>query len=193
MTPGGPAARWQVMGRSTAPSQREGKIPTVTGFPNLRRAVRARSGRRVFVALLFTFLGLGAAGVFGSRTSSVTAADRGYELTVTYPSVTRPGLAIRYAVRVRHSGGFTGPIELMTTSEYLDLFDENGFDPEPTEITTTAEDTIWTFDTFRGDVLTVSFDARTEPARESGRSGTTTLMVQGDQIVSVRYRTWVMP
>ena len=193
MTPGGPAARWQVMGRSTTPSPREGKIPTAKGFPDLRRVVMARSGRRVFVALLFIFLGLGATGVFGSRTGSVSAAGRGYELTVTYPSVTRPGLAIRYAVRVRHAGGFTGPIELMTSSEYLDLFDENGFDPEPSEITTTAADTIWTFDTFRGDVLTVSFDARTEPARESGRSGTTTLMVQGDRIVSVRYSTKVMP
>lgn len=161
--------------------------------PNIRRVRRARAIRRVFIALLVAFLSLGAAGMFGARTSTVSAAGGGYDLTVTYPAITRPGLAIRYEIAVHHSGGFPEQIELATTSDYLDLFDDNALDPEPAETTSTTDDTVWTFDTFSGEDLTISLDARTEPARESGASATTTLSVGGTTVVTIHYRTWVMP
>jgi hypothetical protein len=182
------------MGESTPPSKRGAESrPTADLRPDLDRVRRARNVRRVSIGILFAFIGLGAGGVFGARTSTVSTTAEGYDLTVTYPAVTRPGLAIRWAITVRHAGGFSDPIELSTTSEYLDMFDENGLDPDPAEATTTDDETVWTFDLFESDVLTVSFDARVEPARESGGTGTTTLSVEGRDIAMVRYRTWVMP
>jgi hypothetical protein len=181
------------MGQPSPGWKRAEPRPTAESFPDLGRVRRARSGRRAFIALLALFLGLGAVGVFGARTSTVTAAAEGYDLSVTYPSVTRPGLAIRYEITVRHVGGFPDPIELSTTSDYLDMFDDNALDPEPAETTTTEAETVWTFDAFLGDVLSVSLDARTEPARESGTTATTTLSIDGRPVATVRYRTWVMP
>lgn len=175
------------------PAAGRGRFSTDPGPPDHRRVRRARNVRRAFIGLLVVFLGLGAAGVFGARTGLARASGGGYEVVVTYPAVTRPGLAIRYEITVRHEGGLSSPIELATTSDYLELFDDNALDPEPTDSLTDGERTIWTFDRFSGSVLTVSLDARTEPARSEGASGVTTLSVGGVELVTVRYRTWVMP
>lgn len=153
----------------------------------------ARALRRVALAILFVFLGLGVTGFFGVRSATATASGGGYTLTVEYAAVTRAGLATPWAVEVRHAGGFDGPVTLATTSDYMDIFDENGLDPDPATSTSTATETIWTFDPPPGDVLRVSFDARLEPAVSSGKAGRTTLLVEGRPAVSVGYRTRVMP
>jgi hypothetical protein len=152
-----------------------------------------RNLRRLIIAGLVAVLALALAGVLGTTTATVTAARGGYELTVTYPKVTRPGLAIEWSVEVRHRGGFDGPVRISTTSDYLGLFDENGLDPDPSSTTQTASDVVWEFDPPDGDTLTVSFDARTEPARQSGRAGRTAVLDGSRPVVEASYRTRVMP
>ena len=60
---------------------------------------------------------------------------------------------------------------MATTSRYLDLFDENGFDPQPLTETQSADDVIWEFAPPPGDTPAVSFDARVSPGRAVGRHG----------------------
>lgn len=168
-------------------------VPTEPSAVPLRRVRRWRAGRRLFATGLAVFLALGLLGVLGVRSAEVEAAADGYELTVAYTAVSRPGLATPWSVEVRRAGGFDEPITLATTSAYFDLFDENGLDPDPATATQDAERVYWTFEPPPGEVLAVSFDARIEPAAQSGQPATTAVLVDWQAVVSVDYRTRVMP
>jgi hypothetical protein len=52
---------------------------------------------------------------------------------------------------------------------------------------------IWEFDPPDGDTLGVSLDARVEPGVQWGRTGETSVLVDGQPVVTVRYKTWVLP
>ena len=174
-------------------------IPTEPLPTDIRRQVRSRLGRRVFAAALGVFLALGALGFYGVRTRTVSAAAGGYELSVRYASVSRPGLATPWSLEVRRPGGFPEGITVAVMSSYFDFFDENGLDPAPMEETSDGERTFWTFGPSTADTISVSFDARIEPGvqltRAKGRAevlagapGTT-----GATVVGVDFGTWVMP
>ena len=166
-------------------------VPEDAAGPSEQR--RHRIERRVGLGVVFVVLALGAANLLGVREATATASGGGFELSVTYASVSRPGLSTPWTVRVRSPGGFEGPVVLATTPDYFELFDENGLDPDPRESTSTEEATVWEFAPPRGEILVVSFDARLEPAFHTGRSATTSVLVDGEPVVSVSYRTVVMP
>jgi hypothetical protein len=168
-------------------------IPTAPEETSLARSVRARLLRRLLMTLLAVFLFLGATGFLGVRTATVTAQGGGYELTVTYGAVTRAGLATPFALEIRRPGGFDGPVTVAVSSDYFGLWDENGLDPEPSSATSTAEDIVWEFDPPPGEVLAVSFDGRIEPGVQWGRAGQTSVLVDGQPVVTARYHTRVLP
>ncbi|HEX9885807.1 MAG TPA: hypothetical protein VGA70_04935 [Longimicrobiales bacterium] len=166
---------------------------TVITQVSLARLRRARMLRRVGLGMLFAFLGLGALNVFGVRSAQVSVTGGGYELTVTYAAMSRPGLATPWSVEVRRAGGFDGPVTVATTAAYFELFDENGLDPDPSAATTDGERTIWEFEPPPGEVLEISFDARISPAVQRGGSAETAVLVGGRPVVAVSYTTGVMP
>jgi hypothetical protein len=154
---------------------------------------RHRATRRAGFILLVVVLILGATNVLGPQVASVTASGDGFELTVTYASVSRPGLSTPWTLEVRRPGGFDSPIMIATTGDYFDLFDENGLDPDPEAATTDGNLLVWEFAPPHGDVLTVTFDARIEPASHLRRSAETSVLVDREAVVSVRYSTVTMP
>jgi hypothetical protein len=168
-------------------------VPTAPEETDLLRLRRARTVRRLFMTLLFAVLALGLAGRLGVRSRTITAQGGGYDLSVTYGQVTRAGLATPWSLEIHHAGGFDGPVTVSTTSSYLDLFDENGFDPQPSSTTATPEAVIWEFEPPPGDTLSVSLDARLEPGVHSGRAGESSVLVGGKPVVTARYKTWVWP
>ncbi|MFL5737037.1 MAG: hypothetical protein ACJ76P_06845, partial [Actinomycetota bacterium] len=104
---------------AVASQERSGaETSTDPGGLSPERLRRDRLGRRVMIAVLVAFVALGAADLLGSKTSVVSATGGGYTLTVTYPSVTRPGLPMRWEFEVRHPGGFSGPISIATTFDW---------------------------------------------------------------------------
>lgn len=125
----------------------------------------------------------------------MTATADGYELTVTYGTVTRPGLATLWEVEVTKDGGFDGPITLATSSDYFGAFDENGLDPEPTSAVGEGDMIVWEFDPPEGDRFTLGYDARIEPAQQLAAfpARTALLDTDGTEIVAVEYRTVVLP
>jgi hypothetical protein len=167
-----------------------GTAPVVVGLGRLRRA---RAGRRAMLTILGVFVLLGAATLFGARTGTVSASGGGFDLTVQYPAVTRPGLAIRWIITVHRLGGFDQPVEIGVTSRYLDLFDFNNLDPLPSATKTSGSMTVWTFDPPVGDALVVAFDGRLEPAQQWGKPATVSVLSDGAPVVSVHYETKVMP
>jgi hypothetical protein len=168
-------------------------VPTAPEKTDLLRSRRARTARRAFMAAVFAVVALALTGMLGVRSRVTTVYGGGYELTVTYAQVSRPGLATPWSMEIRHAGGFDGPITVSTKTSYLDLFDENGFDPEPSTSTATPDAVIWEFEPPDGDTLGVSLDARVEPGAQWGRAGETSVLVDGKPVVTARYKTWVMP
>lgn len=166
--------------------------PAPTDIPRQRRA---RAGRRVFVVLLGVFLLLGALGFYGVRTTSAWAAGGGYEVTVDYASVSRPGLATPWAFEIRRAGGFPDGVTVAVTSAYYDVFDENGLGPAPAEETTDGDLTIWQFAPTSSDTLSVSFDARIEPGVQltTAKGELSVLGPNGRPAVTVAFKTFVMP
>ena len=168
-------------------------LPRPRDIDSLRRN---RLGRRLFVVALVTFLGLGLVGLYGVRVTEARTTGGGYELTVTYASVSRPGLATPWSAEIRRPGGFGDEsISLAVDAAYFDAFDENGLDPDPAESVNDGERTIWRFDPPPGEVMTVSFDARLQPdvqlTRVKGRASV--LDSSGAAVATVDFRTLVMP
>ncbi len=171
-------------------------IPTAPEETDTGRQVRARLGRRIFVVALAAFLGLGALGFLGVRTTTVTAAGGGYEVAVTYASISRPGLATPWSFEVRRPGGFPDGLTVAVTSAYFDAFDENGLGPAPEEERSDEERTIWTFGPSASDTLTVSFDARIEPGVQlTTLKGELSVLSggSGSRAVTVAFKTFVLP
>lgn len=168
-------------------------VPTAPEETNLLQSRRARTARRLFMVVLSAVVVLGLAGQLGVRSRTTTVRGGGYELTVTYGQVSRPGLATPWSLEIHHPGGFDGPVTVSTKTNYLDLFDENGFDPEPSSSTATSDTVIWEFEPPDGDTLGISLDARIEPGAQWGRTGETSVLVDGQPVVTAKYKTWVMP
>src|SRR5688572_16398793 len=178
----------EVAGRPVADS-----LPTAPEASDLLGARRARTARRTFMVLLAVFLAAGLSGQLGVQSRSTTAQGGDYTLKVTYAQVSRPGLATPWSFEIHRPGGFEGPITVSTKTSYLDMFDENGFDPEPSKATATPEAVIWEFEPPDGDTLAVTLDARIEPAAQWGRTGETSVLEDGKPVVTAKYKTWVMP
>jgi hypothetical protein len=169
--------------------------PTAPEPVDIKRVHRVRAVRRFFVLCLTAFLVAGLLGAFGVKTTTVSASGGGYDLEVTYAKSARPGLAIPWSVEIRRDGGFDDNVTVSTTSSYFDLVDENGFDPDPESSWSSGEDIVWEFKQPEGDTLTIGLDARIGPSVQdlSPPEATTSVLVDGEPVVSVTYRTRVWP
>jgi hypothetical protein len=159
----------------------------------LGRLRRARSGRRVILAAVIGFLLVGMANLLGVRQETVSATGGGYRLSVTYTSVTRPGLVTPWSLTVEHPGGFDGPITVAATQSYFDLFDHNVFYPDLAKSTASDGRLILEFDPPPGDTLTVLMDARMEPTEQLSQAAATSVLVNGEPVATVHYKTRVVP
>jgi hypothetical protein len=129
----------------------------------------------------------------GAHTSVASANGEGYTLTITYPSATRPGLPIRWEIQVQHPGGFSGPLRLATTFDYLHLFDISNLEPDASSSTATGDQVIYVFHPPPGDTFRVSMDGNTEPDVHELPAAATSLVVGGRTVVQVTYSTRVVP
>ncbi|HUS61224.1 MAG TPA: hypothetical protein VMY34_03440 [Acidimicrobiales bacterium] len=172
-------------------------ISTEPDAADLAHLRRSRGLRLIFFLAITVFLLLGAFGAYGVRHGEVSASGGGFDLSVRYPTMTRPGLASVWSVEVRRTDGgpLDDPVVLSTTADYFDLFDENGLDPDPAAAMSDGENLVWEFEPADGaTVMTIGFDARIEPGVQlTSKSGVTTVLVDGAPAVSVTYRTKVMP
>ncbi len=170
--------------------------PTQPPPADVVRQTRARTARRIFVAFLALFLLGGALDLYGVRTTTRSATGGGYELSVTYGRVSRPGLATPFSFEVRRPGGFPQGLTVAALSSYFDAFDENGFSPSPESETDDGERTIWQFAPSPADTMTVSLDARIEPGVQLRRAkGRLEILSapDGPAVLTVAFSTFVMP
>jgi hypothetical protein len=143
--------------------------------------------------VLFVFVALGAVGLFGIRTSTVTAAGGGYLVSLAYPATDRGGQPVHWVLTVRHPGGFRGPVSIGVTQSWLDLIDLNDVEPSPSASHSDGRFVVWSFDPPVGDVLRVSIDAIVQLNAHLGAGAEVAVLEGGRPVVSVHYRTWVSP
>ena len=137
--------------------------------------------------------GFDVADIYGVDTATAEASGGGYDLAVRYGTVTRPALATPFEIVVTHEGGFDGPITIAVDRAYLAMWDENGLVPAPSAETSGDESVVWEFDPPTGDTLTVFYDARIEPAAQSGRAGRVAVLDDDRAVAEVRFETRVLP
>lgn len=165
--------------------------PESSGTDGWERVLRAVSVSSVAVLALLALTGF-----LGVRTGTASNSANGYTISVTHASVTRPGLATPFSISIATDDGSPLPaqVTMRVDSGYLEMFDENGLDPTPVTSFSTAKWTLWTFEVPRDEhELNVSFDARLEPAVQWGRTGSVVAEIDGNEVVTVEFRTWVMP
>lgn len=131
---------------------------------------------------------------FGVQSDVVRAATAAVELEVEYPTVSRPGLASPLAITITRSGGFDEEVEVAISRAYFGLWDFNGVVPAPQEETADDETVRWTFAAPDGDVFSMQFDARIEPARQGGARGRVAVLEpDGSEAVAVEFTTNLRP
>lgn len=167
---------------------------TLQGLESRAQDVRGRWARRGFLALLAVVLAAGITGLLGVRTATVSDSADGWTLTVEHAGVARGGLDVPFNVKVSKDGGLGEKVTLALTGTYLDIYETQGFHPEPDSSTRDAETLYLTFEAPPGaDVLTVAYDAYVQPAAQRGAEGTLSVMDQGAPVVTVDVDTVVLP
>ena len=149
--------------------------------------------RRVFVVFLAALVGAGALGFLGDRTGVSTAETGDYELSLRHATTARAGLDVPWEVTVRRDGGFDQTLELAVTGDYFDIYETQGFTPEPSESTRDGETLYLTFEPPPGDTFVLAYDAYIQPASQIGRGGTLSVVEQGVEVVSVDFHTRLLP
>lgn len=150
--------------------------------------------RRAAIAVLVVIVALGASGWLGVHGSEVTTRGGGYTLSVEYPRVARAGWDIPWTVTITAPGSFPEEVTVAVTSDWFDLFESQGFSPEPAEEYTDA-----TMDYFvlttppNGGTMTFDFDTYVQPTAQLGASADVWLIVDGQRVAAVDYRTWLVP
>lgn len=86
-----------VGGRHPAGTNRRSTAPEPVPLSRIRRW---RGGRRLFAAVLIAFLAAGLVGWLGVRSSTVAASGGGYDLSLTYASISRPGLITPWRLEI---------------------------------------------------------------------------------------------
>jgi hypothetical protein len=169
-------------------------ITTLPDEPDLSTVVRARWLRRLGATVLVLFVVAGAIGAFGTRTTTKTVEGNGYRVTVTYPSHSRPGHAVRFKVAIHADQGFTDPIRIRMAATYFELFDENAFDPDADAQTMDPQYSYLEYGPPPGNDFLISSDTRIEPSRQRGESGSVSVLDdQGTPLVTVGFRTRIWP
>jgi hypothetical protein len=152
--------------------------------------------RRGFLTLLAAIVVLALLGVFGvhSRTVAADSSTGGMTIEVHYAQVARAGLAVPFTVTVTRSHGFTGDLAIGVSSSYLDLFDRNSVDPEPTGGRSNARTTTWRFDEPHSRTFVMTIDMQVQSGQHFGRSGFVTVRDHGDGTTArATFKTWLAP
>jgi hypothetical protein len=159
-------------------------------------APAALVGRRLVLVLVLLLVALNLGGMLGVRTDTVTRTKGGYTLSLDYPATGRAGLDVRWRVHVQHRGGFDKELTLALTGDYFDIFETQGFFPEPSAQVRDGEMLYLTFDAPDGESFTLDYDAYIQPASQRGHEGHLAVVDRstgGAELVAVDYRTRLVP
>ena len=171
-----------------------GLSPETSSSLRRRRALYAVTSALLSALMLLGITDtVGWTSAYGVSSAVIEVSSGGRTLRVRYPEVTRPALASPFDITVVDPGGFDEPVTLRINRRFFQLWDENGWYPDPSSERSEGEWIELEFDPPSGEELRVSLDARIEPAIQSGRAGEVTLMDGDDAVVTARFDVAVRP
>lgn len=145
------------------------------------------------LTVLLALVVAGASGLLGVRSTTTTADRGGWHLSVEHAAVARAGLDVPWNVTVRHPGGFGASLTLAVTGDYFDIYETQGFHPEPAATRRDAETLYLTFDAPDGDTFVLSYDAYIQPSSQRGASATVGVVEDDVTVASVEISTHLLP
>jgi hypothetical protein len=167
---------------------------TLEGLETRRQDVAGAWWRRAFLVLLTLVVAAGLAGLLGVRDATASAEEDGWSLRVRYAAVAQSGLDVPFEMTVRHAGGLGQQVTLAVTGDYFDIYETQGFHPEPSGETRDGATLYLTFDAPpSGETMTVSYDAYIQPAAQLGRKATVAVWVDHRRVAPVELRTRLVP
>ena len=169
---------------------------TIEGLEGRGEGTAALWARRAFLAALALALVGALLGALGDRTERTTATsdDGRWTLSLLHASLSRAGIDVPWEVTITREGGFEGPVVLGVTGSYFDLYETQGFRPEPAA---SYRDDGTLFLEFEpppsGDTMVVAYDAYVQPASRQGSSGTLAVRSGDAVLVSLDFSTALLP
>jgi hypothetical protein len=151
--------------------------------------------RRAAVTFLALLVVAALGGFLGVHTSTASATSDGWTISLRYPRMARAGLDVTWQATVRHPGGLGKEVTLAITGDYLNIFETQGFHPDPAEQTRNGSTLFLTFTAPPGDTFVVDFDTYVQPASQAG-SAATVSVVDSDtlaRLTSVHIATHLAP
>ena len=149
--------------------------------------------RRISIVALALLCVAALTGHAGVRTGEARAERAGYRLAVEYPAVARAGLDTPFEITVHSDSGFDEELELAVTGDYFDLFETQGFHPEPSDETRDGSTLYLTFTAPESDTFVVAYDAYVQPSSQRGDDATVAVVDGSRVLVKVAFRTRLMP
>ena len=123
-----------------------------------------------------------------------TMRETGRDMKDKYKETARAGLDVPWQVVVTHADGFEKEVTIAVTGDYFDIYETQGFTPEPSASMRDATTLYLTFDAPDGDVLTVDYDAYIQPSSQVGRDATVSVVDAAHvPLVSVDIDTYLLP
>lgn len=168
-------------------------IETLEGIESTTESRWSNWSRRGFIVVLAAFVLAGATGLLGVQTRTAHGDGAGWHLDVAYPRIARSGLDVTFEVTVHHEGGFGKEVRIAITGDYFDLFETQGFNPEPAEETRDARTRYLTFTAPPGETFVLSYDAYVQPAAQRGTSGTVSILDDDLPVASADVHTTLLP
>jgi hypothetical protein len=166
---------------------------TLAGIETSAQGRLAIWSRRGFLVLLLVFVLAGLGGFLGLRTATETDEAGGYRLSLHHATTARAGLDVPWEVTVTHAGGFGKDITLAVTGDYFDIYETQGFMPDPSDATRDGHTLYLTFAAPPGDTFVLSYDAYIQPSSQVGRDGTLSIIEDGSPVASVDFDTRLLP
>jgi hypothetical protein len=150
--------------------------------------------RRAPALVLAFFVAAGGVGLLGVRSTTATSSENGYRLTLDYGAVTRTGQDTPWKLRVDADEPLRYDIVVRITADYFDIWEHQGWYPEPSDVQRDGEYLYLTFaPPPSGNTFVVDFDAYIQPASQIGRTAQVALMVDGRPTAPIDFTTRVLP
>ena len=165
---------------------------TTAGIPTSNRPASVWA-RRSMLALMALITLAALLTTFGVHSSQASTNALGYRVDVVYPRVARAGLDVPWEATVTRDGGFGSTVRVAVSAHYFDLYEGQGFRPEPSDETREGDTWYLTFAAPPGDTFRVYFDAYIQPGSQVGRSGWFAVVDSGRLVARTHFSTWLWP
>jgi len=176
-----------------AESDGDAQVETLQDVTTSGELRRSRLLRRVGIGLMLALVGAAAVGLLGVRTSTATSQIDSASLSVTHPSVTRPGLAVPFAVSVDDTIPLPKVVHVVVDAELFTHLDFQNVYPQPESVHEKDGRLDFAFRTGRESGFECFFDIRTGPDQQIKTASYQVTVAMTSAELSTNFSVLILP